>query len=236
MMAVRGRRRSPRAFQGSRGPSTASSERRGPMHFASYFISPNDLWNLIGTSQAPQIVDARRRDVYDAAPGVLPTASWGDAKTGDWIGSIDRARPVVVACKAAHEMSQMAAAELRARGYDAAVLAGGYAGWSEAKLPLVDKSHARPLRAEAAEPVGDAAAAEDRPRRLPVADPPLHRSAGAHPVRRSARGAGGREGNRRDPVRHRRRRDFARGPALLVRHHAQAVRAGGRAVARIASR
>ena len=42
---------------------------------------------------------------------------------------------------------------------------------------------------------------------------------------------GGRQGNRRDPVRHRRRRDFARGPALLVRHHAQAVRAGGRAVA-----
>ncbi len=37
-------------------------------------------------------------------------------------------------------MSQMAAAELRARGYDAAVLTGGYAAWSEAKLPLVDKS------------------------------------------------------------------------------------------------
>jgi len=109
------------------------------MRTASYFIAPNDLWNLIGTSQAPQIVDARRRDVFDAAPGVLPTASWGDAKTGDWIGSIDRARPVVVACKAAHEMSQMAAAELRARGYDAAVLTGGYAGWSEARLPLVDK-------------------------------------------------------------------------------------------------
>ena len=36
-------------------------------------------------------------------------------------------------------MSQMAAAELRARGYDAAVLTGGYAGWSEARLPLIDK-------------------------------------------------------------------------------------------------
>ena len=39
------------------------------MRSASYFIAPNDLWNLIGTSQAPQIVDARRRDVFDAAPG-----------------------------------------------------------------------------------------------------------------------------------------------------------------------
>src|SRR4051794_15590737 len=109
------------------------------MHLAGYFIAPNELWNLIGTAQAPQIVDARRRDAYDASPGVLPTASWADATNGDWIGSIDRARPVVVACKAAHQMSQMAAAELRARGYDAAVLAGGYAAWSEAKLPLVTK-------------------------------------------------------------------------------------------------
>jgi hypothetical protein len=37
-------------------------------------------------------------------------------------------------------MSQIAAAELRARGYDASVLTGGYAAWSEAKLPLVDKA------------------------------------------------------------------------------------------------
>jgi len=110
------------------------------MPVASYFISPNDLWNLIGTAQSPQIVDVRRRDAYDGSPGVLPTASWHDAKNGDWIGSIDRGRPVVVTCKAAHEMSQMAAADLRARGYDAAVLTGGYAAWSEARLPLVDKT------------------------------------------------------------------------------------------------
>lgn len=110
------------------------------MNIASYFISPNDLWTLIGTAQAPQIVDVRRRDAYDASPDLLPTASWGDAKGGDWIEAIDRARPVVVACKAAHEMSQMAAAELRARGYEAAVLAGGYAAWNEAKLPLVNKA------------------------------------------------------------------------------------------------
>ena len=110
------------------------------MHSASYFISPSDLWTLIGSAAAPQIIDVRRRDGYDASPGVLPAAAWRDAKSGDWIGSLDRARPVVVACKAAHEMSQMAAAELRAQGYEAAVLAGGYAAWSEAGLPLVDRA------------------------------------------------------------------------------------------------
>jgi hypothetical protein len=29
------------------------------MHSASYFISPSDLRNLIGTAQPPQIVDTR---------------------------------------------------------------------------------------------------------------------------------------------------------------------------------
>ncbi len=166
--------------------------------------------------------------------GCAPGASWRDARPAT--GSARSTGPTGrVACRPATDEpdggSGIAGARLR-RG----VLAGGYAAWSEARLPLVDKATLDRLRAEAAQPVGDAAAAEDRPHRLPVADPPLPRRRGAHPVRRSARGAGGREGNRRDPVRHRRRRDFARGPALLVRHHAQAVRSGGRAVAAIASR
>ena len=58
------------------------------MHSASYFISPNDLWTLIGTAHAPQIVDARRRDVYDASPGVLPGRIVARlADTAHWIGS-----------------------------------------------------------------------------------------------------------------------------------------------------
>ena len=31
------------------------------MHIASYFISPNDLWDMVGTAQSTQIVDARNR-------------------------------------------------------------------------------------------------------------------------------------------------------------------------------
>ncbi len=110
------------------------------MHSAGYFISPTDLWNLIGSARAPQLIDARRRDVYDAAPGLLPTATWQDANSAGWIESLDRARPIVVACKAAHQMSQMVAADLREKGYDASVLTGGYAGWSDAGLPLIDKA------------------------------------------------------------------------------------------------
>lgn len=110
------------------------------MHSASYFISPNDLWNLIGTARAPQIIDVRRRDIYDAADGVLPAAIWRDiAEIEQWSASLDRNRPAVFACRLAHQMSQIPAAHLRSEGYDARVLAGGYAAWSETKLPLVSK-------------------------------------------------------------------------------------------------
>lgn len=111
------------------------------MHSASYFISPKDLWNLIGTSKAPQIFDTRRREVYEASAGLLPTAEWRNiAEIGNWSREIDRSRPVVFACRLAHQMSQIPAATLRGEGFDARVLAGGYAGWSEAGLPLVAKS------------------------------------------------------------------------------------------------
>jgi len=109
---------------------------------ASHFsISPNDLWHLIGTDSAPQIIDVRRREVYDAASGLLPAALWRDfAGVTQWAGELDPFRPAVVACKAGHELSQAVVAHLRAEGFDAQIVGGGYAAWAEAGLPLVDKA------------------------------------------------------------------------------------------------
>jgi rhodanese-related sulfurtransferase len=105
-----------------------------------FFISPQDLWLSIGTAEAPQLVDVRRHDVYESAAGVLPASVWRDPAAGHgWMDALDRERPVVVACKAGHQLSQSAGALLRARGFDAAVLQGGYEGWSGAGLPLVDR-------------------------------------------------------------------------------------------------
>lgn len=108
---------------------------------ATFSISPEDLWSLIGTTRAPHIIDVRRRDLYEAADGLVPTAVWRDAsRVAEWGASLDRGRTIVLACKAGKELSQAPTAWLRAEGYDARVLAGGYAGWSEAGLPLVDKA------------------------------------------------------------------------------------------------
>ena len=111
------------------------------MFAASYSITPLELWRLIGTANAPQIIDVRRRDVYASTPGLLPASTWRDpAALAQWLPALDRQRPIVAACNHGKELSQFVTAELRGAGYDAAVLEGGYGGWSEAKLPLVDRT------------------------------------------------------------------------------------------------
>jgi rhodanese-related sulfurtransferase len=107
----------------------------------SYSISPTELWHLIGTVQTPQLIDVRRRDIYDSTPGLLPASVWHDpAEFSHWSQTLDRARRIVVACKAGKELSQFITAELRGAGCDAAMLEGGYVAWNEAGLPLVDRA------------------------------------------------------------------------------------------------
>jgi rhodanese-related sulfurtransferase len=110
------------------------------MRAPSFFVSPHDLWTLIGTADAPQIVDVRRREVYESSSGLIPTAAWREvADAASWTG-LDRQRSVVFTCKAGHELSQTIAAQFRQDGFDARVLEGGYAAWTEAGLPLVARS------------------------------------------------------------------------------------------------
>ena len=109
--------------------------------FASYFISPKDLWALIGTSRAPRILNVCRSEIYNAANGVIPTSVWHKPETyRDWIGDVDTSRPLVIACRFGHQLSQMVVADLRERGIPAQMLEGGFVGWSEAGLPMVAKS------------------------------------------------------------------------------------------------
>jgi len=111
------------------------------MSSASYFVSPQELWSRIGTAQAPVILDVCRREIYDAGPGVIPTAQWHKPETYlEWVPSLSLDRPVVLACRYGHNLSQMIAAELRGRGVSAQVLEGGRQAWGEAGLPMVTKA------------------------------------------------------------------------------------------------
>ena len=107
----------------------------------SYSISAKDLWNAIATQSAPQIVDVRRREAYAQSPQLLPGGLWRDAgNSQEWSSEFDRTRPIVVACKAGHEMSHTAVAHLRADGLDARVLVGGYEALAKAGLPFAAKA------------------------------------------------------------------------------------------------
>jgi rhodanese-related sulfurtransferase len=105
----------------------------------SYSISPKDLWNTIATRDALHLIDVRRPDAYEQSPHLLPGAVWRDAaKAAQWASEFEH--PIVVACKAGHELSQSTVAQLRADGIDARILEGGYEAWAKAGLPFVAKA------------------------------------------------------------------------------------------------
>jgi rhodanese-related sulfurtransferase len=108
---------------------------------SNFFISPEKLWRMVGSPAAPQIVDVRRREAYDTATTLLPGANWRDARTAEvWAPELDQTRPIILACNAGHEFSQLAAAQLHGIGVAERVLEGGYATWAAAGLPLIAKA------------------------------------------------------------------------------------------------
>ena len=116
------------------------------MDSASFFIEPNELWALIGTGRAPQIVDTRRREVYDAALGVLPSATGATSPTSN----AGRPNSTATGPSSSRAGSRTRSARWRrpicARaGFDARVLAGGYAAWSEAE-PAAGRPNPRSMR------------------------------------------------------------------------------------------
>ncbi|MBS0535032.1 MAG: chromate resistance protein [Proteobacteria bacterium] len=108
-----------------------------------FSLSPQELWRSLATPNAPQIIDVRRREIYEQVPGLIPGSMWREpTDLPGWIGTLDRSRPIVITCKLGKELSQVIASELRGQGYNAAQLAGGQGAWTDAGLPLVDRAAA----------------------------------------------------------------------------------------------
>jgi rhodanese-related sulfurtransferase len=100
-------------------------------------ISAAKLSRLIGTPNAPDIIDVRILDDYLLDQRVLPASVRRSHKSvSDWAASY-KDRIVVVVCHHGAKLSQGTAAWLRHAGADAVSLEGGFAEWDNAKLPLV---------------------------------------------------------------------------------------------------
>src|SRR5258707_2875359 len=103
-------------------------------------ISQDKLSRLIGTAKTPVLIDVRTEEDFAADPGLIPGAirrSHQDA--ANWSGEF-AGHPAIVVCMRGEKLAQGTAAWLRHADVAAETLEGGFEGWKEAKLPLVDAS------------------------------------------------------------------------------------------------
>ena len=216
-------RGTPRSGAGSRRPAAALAEpgrtqghrRRASRHAgARRGRHPGRRLPRRGPAQA------RRH----AARGPLPSA-----RAHRRLGGRPAPRPPVVAyCIYGFQVSGEATAELRRRGLDAhARSSGGIAAWHAMGGPTVPLTPEIRTRRHLDDQVDHARAAEDRPHRLPLADPALRRAGRRIPLRADRAGVRGRQGDRGHPLRHPRCRAVRpRRRPLHVRRPHQAFQAG----------
>jgi rhodanese-related sulfurtransferase len=95
----------------------------------------------LGQGHWPRVVDVRRRDAWDHAETVIPTAMWREhLRATEWSSDFRSGEHVVAYCAHGEQASQSAATILRSRGLDAHYLVGGLAGWIGAGGPTIDKT------------------------------------------------------------------------------------------------
>jgi len=104
-------------------------------------ISSLELCRLVGTSRCPLIFDVRREAAYLEAKDLIPTAKWRDHRLADdWAREIPPGCEAVVYCVHGHQVSESAAAVLRAHGLPARHLDGGIEAYRESGAPLIAKA------------------------------------------------------------------------------------------------
>ena len=104
-------------------------------------ITIPQLTRLIGTPEAPLVIDVRIDDDHAADPRALPASRRHDFRTvADWAGRY-AGQPVAVVCQRGLKLSQGVAAWLRHAGARAETLAGGFQAWAAAGAMLVRSDH-----------------------------------------------------------------------------------------------
>lgn len=107
-------------------------------------LSPQDLFQRIGTATAPVVIDARTDEDFAADPRLVPAAIRRPGLTAAQWADDFAGRDVVVYCDRGLKISQGAAAWLRHAGAGAASLDGGFQAWRAAGLPLVPEEKIPP--------------------------------------------------------------------------------------------
>lgn len=102
----------------------------------SFSLTSTDLYSVLGLPQTPVLIDVRKDAAFAESARSLPGALRGEPeRVAEWARHLPRARPMLVYCVHGHEVSQGAAQTLRALGFQASFLEGGFAHWIESNLP-----------------------------------------------------------------------------------------------------
>ncbi|MCK1515978.1 chromate resistance protein [Bradyrhizobium sp. 190] len=100
-------------------------------------ISTEKLSRLIGTANAPTLIDVRIDEDFAADPRLIPGAMRRPhAEVQEWASRLT-GQSVVVVCQKGQKLSEGTAAWLRHAQVAAEVLEDGHVGWKEAELPTV---------------------------------------------------------------------------------------------------
>lgn len=111
-------------------------------------ITTAQLSRLIGTPDAPVILDVRIADDRALDPRILPGSIGRDFRTvQDWAGAY-AGQSVAVICQRGLKLSQGVAAWLRHGGARAESVEGGFEDWARAGALLVDPAHLPPRDAQ----------------------------------------------------------------------------------------
>jgi rhodanese-related sulfurtransferase len=103
-------------------------------------ISIEKLSRLIGTANAPALVDVRTDADFANDPQTIPGALRRSSETVSGWATTFANRSVIVVCRSGQKLSEGVAAWLRHTGISAETLDGGFDAWKAAKLPLVPAS------------------------------------------------------------------------------------------------
>jgi rhodanese-related sulfurtransferase len=108
-------------------------------------ISVADLRQLKDRSQAPLIVDVRRKAAFLDADCIIAGALRRDPeRVHEWRAELPRSAFVVVYCVHGHQVSQSAAQALRDDGMNAGYLEHGFEGWQAEGGAVAPKPAGRP--------------------------------------------------------------------------------------------
>lgn len=86
------------------------------------------------------VLDVRPAEVFANAGTVIPNAQWRDPESIEqWMHELPSDREILVYCVRGHEISRSSAIRMRAHGFNARFLEGGFEAWQSAGRPVAPK-------------------------------------------------------------------------------------------------